>query len=154
MPSEQFYDSMYPGIQNFVGYFARGHERRLFSRRLQPGLGRGGALPISRTERGSDWSARISGACLRQGKTRVSAGPDSYAPLLDRIHFNRPGDFGLVSLRRLSPKLLRARQGLPREVAFAEFAVGQVKLVMHVAVIVIWARPHQFGHGTGGLPKA
>src|SRR2546422_9001504 len=110
MPSERFYDSMYPGIQNFVGCFARDNERRLFSRCLQPGLGREGALLISRTERGSDWSAWTSGACLRQGKTRVSAGPGSYARLLlDRIEFNPRGDLGLVRLRGLSPHVMAAR---------------------------------------------
>src|SRR3989442_12085753 len=106
MPSERFYDSMYPGIQNFVGCFARDNERRLFSRCLQPGLGREGALLISRTERGSDWSAWTSAACLSQGKTRASAGPASYAHLLpDRIHSNLPAAFALLAFAGLCPHI-------------------------------------------------
>src|SRR5580700_9103814 len=56
---------------------------------------------------------------------------------------------GLVAFKRASTKILRARQRFLCKFCLAELPIGQIQLIMYVAVMVRRSRPFEFRDGIG-----
>src|SRR5260370_34095611 len=71
-----------------------------------------------------------------------------------RFHLRRPHNQGLVVFKRASTEILRARQRFLGEFGLAELPIGQIQLVMHVAIMVQRSGLLKLGDGIGKLSQA
>src|SRR5260370_1229496 len=69
------------------------------------------------------------------------------------FQLRRSNNQGLVTFKRASTEILRARQRFLREFCLAELPIGQIQLIMDVAVMVRRSRLLEFRDGIGKLSQ-
>src|SRR6266481_7936392 len=68
-----------------------------------------------------------------------------------RFRLRRSHDHRLVVFKRASTEILRARQRFLREFGLPELPIGQIQLIMDIAVMVYRSRLLEFRDGIGKL---
>src|SRR5258707_15010608 len=96
-----------------------------------------------------DWDS-IPGA-QKRGGNGAAGKKGLLTSLRFRFRLRRSHDQRLVVLERAFAEILRARQRLPCEFGLAELAIGQVQLIMHIAVMIQRGRLLEFRHRTSKL---